>query len=101
MEGTVHSKGPRSRKLACWISVPALTFGFLVAWLTYDRLYRIPSGPALPPQPADRTFSEQAVALNNRAVNMQLEAPEVALRLYDEALTAEPAYYLAYGVTTS
>ena len=95
MEGMTHSKGPRSRKVACWIGIPVLTFGFLVAGSTYDRLYRIPSGPALPPQPADRTFSEQVVTLNNRAAKIHLESPESALRLYDEALTADPAYHPA------
>ena len=67
----------------------------VAGWLIRVLLEGMPIGPALPPQPPDREFSEEVIALNNEAVKIQFSDPEAAMRLYDEALERDPAYWVA------
>lgn len=67
----------------------------VAGWLVRSQLHGMPSGPALPPQPPDREFSEEIIALNNQATEMQYSDPEAAMRLYDEALNRDPDYWVA------
>ena len=78
---------------AVFITAAALA----AAWSIYGHLCPMPTGPVLPPQPPDKEFSERVIALNNRAVEIQSEDPEGALRLYNEALKADPEYHLGYA----
>ena len=67
------------------------------AWIIYDGWYRIPRGPSLPLESADRNFADNVVSLNNRAGEIQQYDPETTLGLYDEALSLDAAYHVAYA----
>jgi len=69
----------------------------LAAFLVYDHLYGIPSGPALPPSPPDREYSKEVIDLNNKAVEIGFDNPEEALGLLDKAIEADPQYHMAYA----
>lgn len=78
------------------IGIAAVVACAIVAgWLVRARLQGTPIGPALPPQPPDREFSEEVIALNNEAVEMKFSDREAAMRLYDEALKRDPEYWIA------
>mgnify|MGYP007112007334 CR=1 FL=1 len=66
-----------------------------VGWLVYEGCYRIPSGPELPPQPADRQYAQEVIDLNNQAVEPVPPNPEQAILLLDQAIQKDPDYYLA------
>jgi len=87
-----------SKKAIVSWSFGVIALAVIVFWMIWDRAYRIPVGPELPIQPADRHFSEESIALNNRAMAIELltKKPEESLRLLDEALKLEPDYYIAY-----
>ncbi len=83
----------RTRKVVYVMLVIAVAF--TAVWSLYAYFYLVPSGPALPPQPPDRRFSKEVVALNNQAIETQ--DTEAALQLYDKALKIDPKYYMAYA----
>lgn len=74
-----------------------LVAAMLGAWFAYDHFYGMPNGPALPEAPPKPTISPEAIALNNRAIEIMRSDPDNAVRLLDQAIAVEPAYDLAYG----
>jgi tetratricopeptide (TPR) repeat protein len=68
----------------------------------YVHEFRIPKGPKLPPNPPLKTeFSQEAVDLNEKAIEIWLltddRDPEEGLRLLNQSIEIEPDYLTAYG----
>lgn len=53
-------------------------------------------GVSLPEKPPERTFSDEVIAINNSAANVMFSDEDEALRLFDQAITLDPNYYMAY-----
>jgi len=93
----------KRNRMKMWGVVGAVCVVLLCAggWYVYDSWYRIPSGLPLPPAAPARTFSEEAIALNQQACDVGMEDgseyTEEALRLYDEAIAADPNFHTAYA----
>lgn len=89
-------KRPIRKRVWYWAGIVLVVAGAVVAWRVYDSRYRIPQGPALPPQPEPKEFSVEVTALDNQAIDVYSSDPEAALALYDQAICLDPDYYPAY-----
>ncbi len=83
------------KKSITWVLCGVVLAALGAAWFGYDRFYRIPEGPALPPRPPTRDYPVEAVALNDRAMAILIEDPTEALRLLDQALRLDEDYHTA------
>ena len=83
--------------LLAMISCLAIVVTAAVAWSVYFVQSRMPSGPELPPAAPEGTFSEEVIALNNKAVKIHLADADAAIQLYDRAIAIDPEYFKAYA----
>ena len=78
-------------RLVCLLVVAGFLSGCMPSSLLDDP------GVSLPAKRPKQTYSQQAIDLNDKAVELSTIDQNEAARLYDKALEIDPGYYVAYS----